>query len=78
MKRVAIAEAKAAVFSASGTRRGPGGNNDRAAKQAGGSAGAGPRTRRATVDVFRAAWTLGGLDMPRIVELPLDDVDLDR
>ena len=37
-----------------------------------------PQTRRAAVDVFRAAWTLGGLDLPRIVELPLDDVDLDR
>jgi antitoxin (DNA-binding transcriptional repressor) of toxin-antitoxin stability system len=37
-----------------------------------------PRTRRAAVDVFRAAWRLGGLDLPRIVELPLDDVDLDR
>lgn len=37
-----------------------------------------PRTRRTAVDVFRAAWTLGGLDLPRIVELPLDDVDLDR
>jgi len=37
-----------------------------------------PRTTRAAVDVFRAAWMLGGLDLPRIVELPLDDVDLDR
>jgi prevent-host-death family protein len=37
-----------------------------------------PQPRRAAVDVFRAAWTLGGLDLPRIVELPLDDVDLDR
>jgi prevent-host-death family protein len=37
-----------------------------------------PRTKRAAVDVFQAAWTLGGLDLPRIVELPLEDVDLDR
>lgn len=37
-----------------------------------------PRTRRTAVDVFRAAWALGGLDLPRIVELPLDDVDLDQ
>lgn len=37
-----------------------------------------PRTKRAAADVFRAAWTLGGLDLPRIIELPLDDVDLDR
>lgn len=36
-----------------------------------------PQARRAAVDVFREAWTLGGLDLPRIVELPLDDVDLD-
>lgn len=37
-----------------------------------------PRTRRTAAEVFRAAWTLGGLELPRIVELPLDDVDLDR
>ena len=37
-----------------------------------------PRTKRSAVDVFRAAWTLGGLELPRIAELPLDDVDLDR
>jgi hypothetical protein len=33
---------------------------------------------RAAVDVFRAAWALGGLDLPQIAELPLDDVDLER
>jgi prevent-host-death family protein len=37
-----------------------------------------PRTTRAAVDVFRAAWSLGGLDLPQIAELPLDDVDLKR
>ncbi len=37
-----------------------------------------PRTMRAAVDVFRAAWSLGGLDLPQIAELPLDDVDLER
>jgi prevent-host-death family protein len=37
-----------------------------------------PRTMRAAVDVFRAAWALGGLDLPQIAELPLDDVDLER
>jgi prevent-host-death family protein len=37
-----------------------------------------PRTRRAAVDVFRAAWKLGGLDSLRIVDLPLDEFDLDR
>jgi prevent-host-death family protein len=37
-----------------------------------------PKARRTAVDVFRAAWTLGGLDLSRIGELPLDDVDLDR
>jgi len=37
-----------------------------------------PRSTRAAIDVFRAAWTLGGLDLPRIAELALDDVDLDR
>jgi prevent-host-death family protein len=37
-----------------------------------------PRTTRAAVDVFQAAWTLGGLDLPQIAELPLDDIDLER
>lgn len=37
-----------------------------------------PGTRRAAADVFRAAWELGGLDLPGIIERPLDDVDLDR
>jgi prevent-host-death family protein len=37
-----------------------------------------PRTRRTAVDVFQAAWSLGGLDLERIAELPLDNVDLDR
>jgi len=37
-----------------------------------------PRSTRAAVDVFRAVWAIGGLDLPRIAELPLDDVDLDR
>lgn len=37
-----------------------------------------PHAGRAAVDVFRAAWKLGGLDLPQTVELPLDDVDLDR
>ena len=37
-----------------------------------------PRTQRTAVDVFQAAWSLGGLDLERIAELPLDNVDLDR
>lgn len=37
-----------------------------------------PRSTRTAIDVFRAAWTLGGLELPRITELPLDDIDLDR
>ena len=37
-----------------------------------------PWTQRTAVDVFEAAWSLGGLDLERIAELPLDNVDLDR
>jgi prevent-host-death family protein len=37
-----------------------------------------PRTKRSAVDVFREAWSLGGLELERITELPLDGVDLDR
>jgi prevent-host-death family protein len=37
-----------------------------------------PRTKRSAVDVFREAWSLGGLALERITELPLDGVDLDR
>lgn len=36
-----------------------------------------PRTKRTAVDAFRDAWSLGGLDLERIAELPLDSVDLD-
>ena len=37
-----------------------------------------PRSKRSAVDVFREAWSLGGLDLQRIAELPIEDVDLDR
>lgn len=37
-----------------------------------------PRSKRSAVDVFREAWSLGGLDLQQITELPIEDVDLDR
>lgn len=37
-----------------------------------------PRAKRPAIEVFRAAWSLGGLDLGRIAELPPDHVDLDR
>ncbi len=37
-----------------------------------------PRSKRSAVDVFREAWSLGGLDLQRIAELPIEEVDLDR
>jgi prevent-host-death family protein len=78
MKRVAIAEAKA-HFSAL-VERAEAGEEIVIARRGKPVARLVPEPRmtRAAVDVFRAAWTLGGLDLPRIVELPLDDVDLDR
>jgi prevent-host-death family protein len=36
-----------------------------------------PRTKRGAIDVFRDAWSLGGLELERIPELPLDTIDLD-
>lgn len=36
-----------------------------------------PQTKRDAIDVFRHAWSLGGLDLERIPELPLENVDLD-
>jgi prevent-host-death family protein len=37
-----------------------------------------PRNLRTAADVFAAAWSLGGLNLDSIAELPLDEVDLDR
>jgi prevent-host-death family protein len=36
-----------------------------------------PKTGRSAADVFRDAWSLGGLDIQVPAELPVDTVDLD-
>jgi len=36
-----------------------------------------PPTQHSAAEVFREAWTLGGLDLERPAELPLDDIELD-
>jgi prevent-host-death family protein len=36
-----------------------------------------PATRQSAAEVFREAWTLGGLELEPAAELPLDDIDLD-
>ncbi|OYY93827.1 MAG: prevent-host-death protein [Hydrogenophilales bacterium 28-61-23] len=36
-----------------------------------------PQTNRNAAEIFRAAWTMGGLDLEEAAELPPDSVDLD-
>ena len=78
MKRVAIAEAKAHLSAL--VERGEAGEEIVIARRGKPVARLvpEPHARRAAVDVFRAAWKLGGLDLPQSVELQLDDIDLDR
>ena len=36
-----------------------------------------PRTAKSAAEVFREAWSLGGLDLEQPVELPMEAVDLE-
>jgi prevent-host-death family protein len=36
-----------------------------------------PRTPKSAAEVFREAWSLGGLDLEQPVDLPLEAVDLE-